>query len=90
MLVRDCKPLGRYPPTKRKSIVCFVRVISHETMALRNANYHNPFLVILGPSPGNSPAKGDVDFITVHRMKCRLGYAHPKFFYPCTIDKAGS
>jgi len=50
----------------------------------------NPFLVILGPSPGNSPAKGDVDFITRPPYEVpTVGYAHPKFFYPCTYwDKA--
>jgi hypothetical protein len=50
----------------------------------------NPFIVILGPSPGNSPAKGDVDFITRPPYEVpTVGYAHPKFFYPCTYwDKA--
>lgn len=40
----------------------------------------NPFLVILGPSPGNSPAKGDVDI----DPKPTVGKAHPGFFYPDT------
>jgi len=40
----------------------------------------NPFLVILGPSPGNSPAKGDV-YID---PKPTVGKAHPGFFYPDT------
>ena len=37
----------------------------------------NPFLVILGPSPGNSPAKRDVDT----DPKPTVGKAHPGFFY---------
>jgi hypothetical protein len=50
----------------------------------------NPFLIILGPSPGNSPVKGDADFITRPAYEVpTVGYAHPKFLYPSTYwDKA--
>lgn len=50
----------------------------------------NPFLILLGPSPGNSPAKGDADFITRPAYEVpTVGCAHPKFLYPCTYwDKA--
>ncbi|HMO86594.1 MAG TPA: hypothetical protein PKC18_16910 [Lacipirellulaceae bacterium] len=42
----------------------------------------NPFLVVLGPSPGNSPQPGDVEFVEQRPYEePTVGQVHPKFLY---------